>query len=858
MRNTHSPLSLIGWLFLLAIALTSCDATKRVPKDRHLLRENTVYVNGAKTDDAKINNFVLQKPNSYILGMPLSLYIYNLGNPNAEAEFVQWLDTHPRWHKFLNGFLSKKQVGRLQKSFLVSGIDHQLQKIGEAPAILDTARVHKTDKQLGAYFKSIGYFNAKVSDSIFILPKEEKQQAKVSYYITTGERYYLDSLKTHITSPEIDSLYQQHKSKTFLKSGAPYQLTDFSNERSRLYELFRNNGFYTFQQNSINFQIERDTVTTQKDQKLQVTTDIGDLIERDGDVITTKKYKVHYLNKIRLYTDYDNKVDKTTLDSLEYRNMIIYYKDKLRYRPRVLYHATSLRKGQIYSDLERGNTYRQFNNLCVFRYPNMEFKYTPNDTLQNKLDANIYLSSLDKFSLRLTNEVKRSEIEAIGFGIGTSFAARNVFRGAETLELNLQGTFASQPTLKDTRFFNTSEVSGDIRLIFPSIVFPLNTRKIIPYYMTPQTILQTGMSYQTNIGLDKRTTSGLLRYVWNPRNQKNKVILDLINVQYVNNINPGNFYNIYQSTYERLNDIAKKYSLGSRYVDSRGNLTPTEGTFNFIEDVLNQTLSVQNEDIIPIYATYERYRRITNNDFIVSTSFTYIINSKSQFFERDFSQLRFKIEGAGSLLNAITATYKVVNTDGSTKNKLFGVEYAQYAKAEVDFIKHFPIAKQSSLAFRSFLGIAIPYGNSDNIPFSQSYFAGGTTDNRGWKAYRLGPGSSGSILDYNEANMKITLNLEYRFPILGALKGALFTDVGNIWNIADDTRFDDYKFKDLSSLKDVGLSTGFGLRYDFNFFVIRLDMGVPTYDPAEPIGNRWIKKFKIKDTVFNFGINYPF
>ena len=850
MRKSLSQLSVISLLFVLAIALFSCDATKRVPNDRHLLRENLVYVNGTKTDDAKINNFVLQKPNSYILGMPISLYIYNLGNPNAEKDFAQWLDTHPRWHRFLDGFLSKKQVGRLQKSFFVSGIDHQLQKIGEAPSVLDTARVHKSTKQLGAYFRSIGYFNNKVTDSIFILPNEEKQQAKVGYYI--------DSLKTHITSPEIDSVYQQNKAKTFLKSGAPYQLTDFSNERSRLYELFRNNGFYTFQQSSINFQIERDTVTTQKDNKLQVTTDIGDLIERDGDVITTKKYKVHHINKVRLYTDYDNKVDKSSLDSLEYRNMIIYYKGKLRYRPRVLYHATSLKKGQIYSDLERGNTYRQFNNLRVFRYPNMDFKYATNDTLQNKLDANIYLSSLDKFSLRLTNEVKRSEIEAIGFGVGTSFVARNVFRGAETLELNLQGTFASQPTLKDTRFFNTSEVSGDIRFIFPSIVFPLNTRKLIPYYMTPQTILQTGMSYQTNIGLDKRTTSGLLRYVWNPRKQKNKVIFDLINVQYVNNINPGNFFNIYQSTYERLNDIAKKYSLGSRYVDDKGNLTPTEGTFNFINDVFERNLVVQGEDILPIYAISERYRRITNNDFIVSSSFTYIINSKSQFFERNFSQLRFKIEGAGSLLNALTATYKVVNTEGSTKNKIFGVEYAQYAKAEVDFIKHFPIAKQSSLAFRSFLGIAIPYGNSDNIPFSQSYFAGGTTDNRGFKAYRLGPGSSGSILDYNEANMKITLNLEYRFPILGALKGALFTDVGNIWNVADNTRFDEYKFKDLSSLKDVGLSTGFGLRYDFNFFVIRLDMGIPTYDPSEEMSNRWIKKFRIKETVFNFGINYPF
>ena len=843
---------------ILCVFVIGCDATKRVPEGRYLLKENTVQVNGIKTDDAKINNFVIQKPNSYILGMPLSLYIYNLANPKSEQEFASWLDKHPRWHHFLTKVLSEKQVGRLQKSFLVSGIDHQLQKIGEAPAVLDTAKVRRTTKQLGAYYRSIGYFNTKVADSIFVLPQENKRLAEVKYYITSGEQYKIDSLKTRITSPEIDSIYKLHLGKTLLKSGNPYRLTDFSAERARLYELFRNNGFYTFQQSSINFEIVRDTVAAQKDPYLQVTTDIGDLVERDGDVITTKKYKVHRINKVRLYTDYENGMDKSALDSLEYRGMLIYYKGKLRYRPRVLANATGLKAGQIYSDIERGNTYRQFNNLRVFRYPNMEFKYPPKDTLQNRLDANIYLSSLDKFSLRLTNEIKRSEIEAIGFGVGTSFAARNVFGGAETLELNLQGTFASQPTLKDTRFFNTSEVSGDLRFIFPSILFPLNTRKLIPYYMTPQTILQGGMSYQTNIGLDKRTTSGVLRYVWNPRNQKNKVIFDLANVQYVNNINPNNFFRVYQSTYERLNDIAKKYSLSTDYVDNRGNLTPSKGAINFVKDILERQITLQTEDLIPFLGILERYNRLTKNDFIVSTSFTYIINSKSQFFERNFSQFRIKAETAGGLLNLLAAAKSnIVKTDNN-KNKIFGVEYAQYAKGELDFIKHWPIGKESSIAFRSFFGIAIPYGNSDNIPFSQSYFAGGTTDNRGWKAYRLGPGSSPSMLDYNEANMKIALNLEYRFPIIGAFKGALFTDVGNIWNVADNTELEVYKFKNLSSLKDVGLSTGFGLRYDFNFFVIRLDMGIPTYDPSESEGSRWIKKFKISDTVFNFGINYPF
>lgn len=857
MKKAFFRYSFVSGLCVLLCYLSACEATKRVAADDYLLRENKVYVNGALTDDAKVNNFIFQKPNSYILGLPVSLYIYNWANPHSEEEFVQWLDNHPRWHRFLNGFLSKKQVGRLQQSFLVSGIDHQLQKIGEAPVILDTAQVRRSTKQLAAYYRSIGYFNAKVGDSIRKLTKIEKRTAIVDYYIQTGDRYYIDSLKVAITSPEIDSVYRLHLDKTLLKQGAPYQLADFAGERTRLYTLFRNKGFYTFQQSSINFEIVRDTVHKQKDRNLQVTTNIGDLIERDGDVVTTKKYKVHHINKIRMYTDYDSQTDKSALDSITYRDLIIYYKDKLHYRPRVLWRASGLHQGQLYSDTDRGNTYKQLNNLRVFRYPNMEFKYPAKDTLMNKLDANIYLSPLDKFSLRLTNEIKRSEIEAIGFGLGTAFSARNVFRGAETLELNLQGTFASQPSLNDSRFFNTSEISGDVRFIFPSILFPLNAHKLIPYYMTPQTILQAGMSYQTNIGIDKRTTSGLLRYVWNPREQKNKVIFDLINVQYVNNINPRNFFSIYQSTYERLNDISRKYHLGTTYVDNRGNLTPREGTFRFLDDIFNRTITIQPEDAVPLLGILERYNRITNNDFIVSSSYTYIFNSKSQFFERDFSQFRIKAEAAGGLLSTLASTYNVVKTDNN-KNKIFGVEYAQFVKGELDFIKHFPIGKQNSLAFRSFFGIAIPYGNSDNIPFSQSYFAGGTTDNRGFKAYRLGPGASQSVFDYNEANMKLTLNLEYRFQMLGAFKGALFTDVGNIWNVADNTPIADNKFVNFSSLKDVGISTGFGLRYDFNFFVIRLDMGVPTYDPAYEVGDRWIKKFKMKDVVFNFGINYPF
>lgn len=845
----------ISLFALVSVLLSACNTVKRVPENSYLLKENTVYVNDKKTEDAKINNFILQKPNASLFGLPLGLYIYNAAKPNPEEDFQDWLDEHPKWNSSLERILSQKQVRRLKQSFLVSGIHKQLKNIGEAPVILDSSKTKSTVNYLKSYHNSIGYFNSTVKDSVIYNPKNKKKRAIVSYHIQTGKRYYLDTLKTSIASSEIDSVYDTHLYNSFLKSGNPYQLSDFNSERSRLTTLFRNNGFYTFQPSSINFEIERDTIQENKDQKLDVTTVIDDLIERDGDIITKKVYKVHYLNNIRIFTDYDYTMDPKTLDSITYKDITIFYKDKLKYKPRILKMASALEKGATYSDENRGLTYKQINNLRIFKYPNIEFKYTENDTLQKNLDANIYLAPLDKFSLRLTNEIKRSEIEQIGITLGTSFATRNAFRRSEILELNLQGTFASQRNSSEKRFFNMSEISGDIRLVFPEILFFLNTTKIIPYSMTPQTMLQVGTSYQTNIGLDKQNVTGVLRYSWNPRNDK--TVFDLLNVQYVHNLNPRNFFNIYRSTYNRLNTIAKKYTLDPSYLDDQGDLIVEKGISGFFNDIINQRVTLKEEDITPILSIGQRQERLTRNDFILSTSFTYIFNNNSQFFQRDFSQFRVKLESAGSLLNLFSSLYGVVKEE-SNPRKFLGVEYAQFVKTELDYIKHWSIGEQSSLAFRGFLGVAIPYGNSKNIPFSQSYFAGGSSDNRGWRAYSLGPGSSESILDYNEANMKLTLNLEYRFPIAGSFKGAIFTDAGNIWNVLDDVSFDSYKFKNLSSLKDVGVSSGLGLRYDFGFFVFRLDVANRIYNPANSVGSRWFTDVSLKNLVYNIGINYPF
>jgi outer membrane protein assembly factor BamA len=192
------------------------------------------------------------------------------------------------------------------------------------------------------------------------------------------------------------------------------------------------------------------------------------------------------------------------------------------------------------------------------------------------------------------------------------------------------------------------------------------------------------------------------------------------------------------------------------------------------------------------------------------------------------------------------------------KYEIFNLEYSEYIKTEFDYIKHWDLSKEKVFAVRTFFGIAIPFGNSNNIPFSRSYFSGGSNDNRAWQPYSLGPGSSGAVNDFNEANMKIACSGEFRFKILGPLKGALFADAGNIWNVLDNVVDEKSTFKNLKDIKEIALGSGFGLRYDLSFFVVRFDFGFKTYNPASEIGRRWFKDYNFAHTVLNFGINYPF
>ena len=839
------------------LTMGGCNTLKKVGDDELLLTKNSIYADEEKVTDSDIKSLIVQKPNSSVLGYPLRLNLYNLAKENPDSSFQNWLQRKEKREKRLNNLLSKKQVDRLRESFVVSGANDFLKRIGEPPMVIDTALTKKTVDRLQAYYNSKGYFNN--YGAYNIVQGKRKKRAEVEYKISLQKPFIIDTVQKNISSKQLDSIYDTNADQSFVKAGEQFDLTKFNQERERLTALFRNSGVYNFQESSINYDILRDTSQVANDQLMDVLLNIQ-RPRSINDSASTNTYKIHRFKKINIYADYLIGGGSDSLKSVEYENYTIFYQNKLKYRPKALTDAIFFEKDSIYRDLDRIRTYRQITNLNTFRYPNIEF--IP-DSTQTQLISNIYLAPRPKFSLNLNFDLTHSNIQQVGTAFSATVITRNVFGGAETLNISARGSIGllSDASLSNETF--TSEIGGDVNITFPRIWFPLNTEKIIPYYMLPQSRLLAGTNFQKNIGLDKQSLNTVLSYNWTPKvGLKNNV--ELMNVEFVRNVNPDNFYNVYRNTFANLDLIADGFQDDPQYASYFDDLDTADPTLNiptgandFARAVLDGEISVTADELEEVGSIEERRKRLTENNLIFASNYTLSKNSKADINDNDFYQFRIKLESAGNLLS-LMANVVPYNENDNGQLLVFGVPFSQYFKTEFDFIRHWEIGNANVIAFRSFLGMAVPYGNSESIPFVRSYFAGGSNDNRAWNAYELGPGRTNNINDFNEANLKLALNVEYRFPIAGDVKGALFADAGNIWNVFDNETNPDAIFGGFDSLADIALGTGLGLRYDFTYFVFRVDAGFKTYNPAEVGSDRWFNGYNLRNAVFNIGINYPF
>ncbi len=843
-------------LFIVFINLLfACNAIKRVPEGEYLLTENTILVDSLKIKDAGVYSQLAQKPNTSIplIGVPLGLHIYNLADPHPDSTFNKWLHKKPKREARLISLLSKKQVDKLDSSYV--NFNKWLQKSGDAPVIIREDKIEKSLDRLKRWYASYGYFNDAVDYKIEPLENKAKR-AKITYFVTKNKPYFIgDSIVKKISSPVVDSLFQRTKNRSFIKPGKQYSANDFVNERDRLTIQFRNSGLYHFEQEYVGF--EADTVNT--NHKANITYIIPNRTVTNGDSTYTVPFKVHKINEVKIVTDYSYENRNASFqDSISYNGYKLYSYDKMRFKPKAIADAISITPGKIYKDIDRTLTYNQISDLRIFKYPNINYSEVATDTTGQLLDATILLNPRDRYTLGADFDSYTSTIQQFGISFSGNIIFRNIFRGAEILEVSGRGSLGSSKDAADSesKFFNISEFGGDVKLTFPRIIFPINTEKLIPKYMSPATSISFGASAQNNIGLDRQTVNGIYSYRWKP----SKIFtyqVDVLNLQYVRNLSIDNYYNVYKSSYNRLNEIAQSLDYDFNNPGPNPTLEIPEETQNFIDAVLGQDLIADVDTFEEVLGIAERQERLTENNLIFASNIVMTRDTRESINDNNFSRLRVKIESAGNLLSGISSLTDAPKNDNGNY-KALGVVFSQYIKTEAEYIKHWEIDSKNKIAVRAFGGIAIPYGNSNSIPFTRSYFAGGANDNRGWRAYDLGPGSSGSILDFNDANFKLAFNAEYRFTILGAFKGGLFVDAGNIWNVFDEINRPSFKFEGIEDLKELAVATGVGLRYDFGFFVFRFDVGFKTHNPGKPIGERWFTDYNFKDAVYNIGINYPF
>ena len=836
----------LSFYLLFIFFLIACDSTKRVIEGEHLLTKNDIFIDSIKTKGSELQKYILQKPNPRFIGLPLGLYFHNLGNKNKPKTPKEWAEKNSRSYNFVKAIFSEKQSIAYANSFIRLN-DWFLEY--QAPEIVNERKIKRTADNLWAYYKTQGYFKSSVNSEI--IRDSVNKKAKVTYYITKGEPTTLDTINIKIESKVLDSIYKNSNIESLLSTGNQYKDQTFRKEAAKVVKLFRNNGIYHFTESALGFWVDLDSTRTDNKANVDFIMSANRLIDEDGQY-KKKSYKVHTIKEVNVITDYSfRRKGAQILDSTSYKGINFLAYDKLRYNSKYLSQSIFLKPGGVYKDTLRNLTRLYLKSLKNFKSTNI--KFTPISGTDDQLKMDILLSPLEKYTLGIETELTHSNIRNFGVSGKFSITNRNTFKGAELLKISALGSW-----------FNSNngpgwEIGADASIEIPRFVALFGLSKSVPKEMSPRTLFSLGSSFQKNIGLDRQTFTFLTDYKWQ-FNSKKTIQLEIFNTQYIQNLNVNSYFNIYNSEFSNLDNIAEIYDnvtnpTSTNYPLSNDLGNQVSNALDFINTVSNNNnfRNSNPEEYNNTLNILNRYNIITSDFLIPTIAYTYTYNGQNDFKDNNFSFFRLRVANSGNILGLLSNNKNVNN-----KKTFLNIPLAQYFKTDIDFKKFWTIGRGNSVfAFRTFLGAIITYDNSD-IPFTKSYFAGGSNDIRAWQTYELGPGGRNSGLEFNTGNFKFLTSAEYRFDVVSRLKGALFIDAGNIWDISGSSFVEDNaKFNGFSSLENIAIGSGFGARFDFNFLIVRFDVGFKTYEPYLN-SNKWFKNYNFNKAVYNIGINYPF
>ncbi|MCL8007010.1 BamA/TamA family outer membrane protein [Gelidibacter japonicus] len=664
-------------------------------------------------------------------------------------------------------------------------------KFGEKPVYQSDVKTFDVEDLLLNRLENRGFFYSAATSEF----EESDKKASVSYTVKVPKpyrmkTYQLDSLPIPIYG-EIKELVGDSP----FEKGMRFDLNSMKLERLRIDANLKKRGYYNFNDSFLIFEAD----TNRYDNK-------GfDLFLKLKKAVPKKATVPYKISKINVYPDYET-ADSIQTDIIRYNEKNFVQKEMF-FKPKYLDPFIKLEEGQLYNPETSRNTARRLSTIGAYKYVNIQYREIDTSATDNLglLEANIYLSPLNKRAFTAELQVVTKSNSFTGPALALTYSNRNVFGGGETYNTTAKVGYEAQLGGGKTPGDSSLELGLKNELIFPRVIFPVKINDDFFKYSIPKTKTSVSFDFQDRRKLYTLLSgTALFGYAWD-----------------------ANRYVTHQ-----INPISVSYT----------DLMKTTPEF---EEILNDNPFL---------------KRSFEQQFISGLTYSFTYNEMVDQQKTHQKYLNFTLDVAG---NSISLFGK--NQGPDVPKTFFGMEYAQYAKADVDVSYHFNIAKEQTIAARVFAGYGLAYGNSDVIPFVKQYYAGGPYSVRAFRIRSLGPGTYNVDEDTNNTsdsyfdktgNIRLEANLEYRFPIVSFLKGAVFADAGNIWNSKENPVFDGKDKFSKNFLSELGMGAGVGLRIDIQSFVIRFDLAAPFHDPSLPKGQRF--NFDVSKPILNFAIGYPF
>ena len=688
-----------------------------------------------------------------------------------------------------------------------------LKRIGEAPVIYDAFLTEKTRQEFARYLHNKGYYNAEIRDSVVL---GTNGKAVVYYFIRANQPYTIRNYEMVIRDDSVRHLLEKPGDVSLIKTNSLFDSDLLGSESQRLLKKLQNEGFYKSTKNI--FYYEADSTRKGKGVDLKMVIEkesVGEasdnLSKRNHERYTFRNF--YYLNEKDLQNSLfseNGEVESEKLDTLRIGHHFFVFKGERKLKPDLLMNANHLADKKFFSSELVDRTYNELFALRLFKLVNIRFVETgKKDSLgYPMLDGLIQLTPGMSQSYSASIEGTNS-LGNFGLAGNLGYQHKNLFRGGEIFDLQFNAATQKQSygVGDSATTFNSVETGVNAKITIPKYIAPFLKTNFFRY-STPQTFFNISYNYQQRPDYTRTIAGSAFGYQWKTSEYKTH----RVNVLDIN--------------------LVKMFALDSAFLSRIENL-------------------------------YIKSSYVDHSITAFNYSFTYSTQTQKK---SDYVVFKYDVETAGNVLYLVN---KALNrpeflSEGGTISQyhILNTPFAQYIKFDLECRRAWMDGKYNSFAIRAFGGAAFAYGNSDQIPFERKFFSGGANGIRAWPIRTLGPGSYKSNpneFPNQSGDIKLEGNAEYRFRMVGSLEGALFLDFGNIWSVKDNrpgTEFSLDRF-----YREIALGSGFGVRYDFSYVILRLDLGVKMHDPALVEGTRWISPdnyFKSGNVNFVFGIGYPF